>query len=265
MTLTMAWVRKANTVEELVVASDSRLRAGYAWDAAPKLLILPRRDAVIGFAGVTDFAYPMLLQAWNSVASWGRSLERSQPLPDMKGHLLRVFNGMLSEVSDLPKFSTSVTPDAIFLLAGYSWSEQRFRIWTLHFDGSIRRFTFRPASPWRGGSNRGKVLALVGDGLDEARARLVRKLRDRKKLARGSFDLEPLEVLSEMVEDTAFPTIGGSVQMVKVYKSSNAAAFAITNPRTGQRSLMGRSLLPYEIPDRHPSFTLPSDQLTRDS
>lgn len=256
MTLTMAWIRKANTVEELVVASDSRLRAGFAWDAAPKLLILPRRDAVLAFAGSTDFAYPIMLQAWNAVAGWGRSLERSQSLPDMKGHLLRVLNGMLSEVSDLPRFSTSLTPDAIFLLAGYSWSEGRFRIWTLHFDPSISRFTFRPASPWRGQANRGKVLALVGDEVDDARERLVSSLRAQQKLTDGSFDLEPLEVLRQMIQDASLPSIGGSVQLVKVYKSSNATAFSVTDTATGIRSLLGRPLLSYESMDRHPELVL---------
>ena len=52
--------------QELLVASDSRLRGGYAWDAAPKLLRLPRGDSVLAFAGQTDFAYPLMLQAWNA-------------------------------------------------------------------------------------------------------------------------------------------------------------------------------------------------------
>lgn len=258
MTLTMAWVRQANSIEELVVASDSRLRAGYAWDAAPKLLVLPRGDAVLAFAGETEFAYPLMLQASNSIAAWGRSLERSQRLADMKGHLLRVFNGMLSEVSDLPKFTKRISPNAIFLLAGYSWSENRFRIWTLHFDEEIGRFTFRPASPWRGQANRGKVLALVGDDLDLARERLVDLLRSRQKLSHGGFDLEPLEVLQSMIADPAHRTIGGSAQLVKVYKSSSSVAFAVANPVTGQRTLLGRPLLDYEVPDRHPTLVWPT-------
>ena len=95
---------------ELLIASDSRLRAGYAWDAAPKVLRLPRGDSVIAFAGQTAFAYPLMIQAWNAVDSWRPSRERLQPLAVLKGHLIRVFNGMLDEISDLPGLRSESIP-----------------------------------------------------------------------------------------------------------------------------------------------------------
>lgn len=248
----MAWIRLAASTEELVVASDSRLRAGYAWDAAPKLLRLPRGDGVLAFAGSTDFAYPMMLQAWNAVDSWSRSRDRTQPLSEMKGHLIRVFNGMLTEVSDLPLLEKALKPEAIFLLAGYSWFEQRFRIWTLHYDNSLKGFTFRPAPPWRGVTNRGKVLAIVGDECVVVRNRLVELLRLRKKLSKGTFDLEPFEVLESMISDPRYPTIGGNAQVVKVYRSLQSVPFVIRDEASGRSSLLGRQLLPYESPDRYP-------------
>jgi hypothetical protein len=237
--------------QELVVATDSRLRAGYAWDAAPKILRLSRGDSVLAFAGSTDFAYPMLLQAANAVDSWGPSQHRRQTLAVLKGHLVRVFNGMLSDISDLPRFEEDIDPQAMFLFAGFCWYEQRFRIWTLHYDRTLHSFTFRPASPWRGKSNRGKVLAVVGDEIDEAKGRLVQLLRDRKKLTVGGFDLEPLEVLESMIEESRFPSIGGSVQLVKVYRSLNTAAFVVP-AADNTPTLLGRRLLSYEAPDQHP-------------
>src|SRR6266545_680738 len=149
MTLTMAWVRAQNRVEELVVASDSRLRGGYAWDAAPKILPLPRDHAVLAFAGSTDFAYPMMLQVANAVTSYARARNRAQSLEDLRGHIVRVLNGMLKQISDLVEAS-EMLPDAVFVLAGYSWKFDRWRIWTLYFDGGIERFTFRPAGSWPG-------------------------------------------------------------------------------------------------------------------
>jgi hypothetical protein len=241
----------ADSRQELVVATDSRLRAGYAWDAAPKILRLSRGDSVLAFAGATDFAYPMLIQAANAVDSWGPSRQRRQALAELKGHLVRVFNGMLAEISDLPRFEESVDPQAMFLLAGFCWKEQRFRIWTLHYDPALHAFTFRPASPWRGHAGRGKVLAIVGDEIGDAKGRLVQLLRDRRKLTVGGFDLEPLEVLTSMIQEPKHTSIGGPVQVVKVYRSLNSAAFVVPAD-DDTPTLLGRRLLPYEIADQHP-------------
>lgn len=41
MTISIAWTRKIESVEELVVATDSRLGFGCRWDCCPKIRILP--------------------------------------------------------------------------------------------------------------------------------------------------------------------------------------------------------------------------------
>ena len=240
--------------QELLIASDSRLRAGYAWDTAPKILRLPRDDSVLAFAGQTDFAYPLMLQAWNTVDSWQPSRDRRQHLSVLKGHLIRVFNGMLEEISDLPSDEERKDPEAVLLLAGFCWYERRFRIWVLHYDKRIRRFTFRPSSPWRGNATRGKILAVVGDGVHEAKARLVSMLREQRTLTVGGFDLEPLKVLKSMILDPDYSTIGGPIQLVKVYRSLNSAAFVVPSATDDRPTLLGRPLLTYENPDRPPVF-----------
>lgn len=247
MTLTLAWLRTETGYEELVVASDSRLRGGYAWDAAPKLMVLPRSDSFIAFAGATDVAYPLMIQAVNTVSAWSGALSRRQPLDELKGHLLRVFDRMLEELSETV---ASRHTEALFIFGGYSWKAKRFQVWTLYFDPGIKRFTFRPASPWSGG-NEEKMLALVGDEVDEAKTRLERILRDREKLAGGGFDMEPLEVLVDMIRDRGLPTIGGVPQVLKVYQSMNTVPFVV--PWVGPsgspiRTLFGRPLLDYEKP-----------------
>lgn len=286
MTLTMAWVRtlpagsdadamswsedeispsdrgavrhqsqsKQHLRQELLIASDSRLRAGYAWDAAPKILRLPRGDAALAFAGQTAFAYPLMLQAWNAVDSWRRSRDRWQHLNVLKGHLIRVFNGMLHEISDLPSAEERMDPEAVLLLAGFCWDEQKFKIWTLHYDKELHGFTFRPARPWRGNASRGKVLAVVGDEVREAKERLISMLREQRTLTVGGFDLEPLKILESMTLDPNFSTIGGPIQLVKVYRSLKSAAFIVPNAADGRPTLLGRPLLTYEKPDRQPTF-----------
>ena len=199
-----------------------------------------------------SYAYPMMLQMVNSVASWGKAANRGQSLEELKGHLLRVMNRMLEEISDLRGLER-VPPDAFFLFAGFSWRAQAFRLWTLHFDPSIKAFTFRPTRRWKAG-NSSKVLAVVGDHVNDAKKRLTELLRRLGKLESGGFDMEPLLVLADMVDSPEYDTIGGHLQLVKVYRHLQVVPFVVE--RNGVRSLLGRPLLDYEVSDRFPVFAL---------
>src|SRR2546423_14177496 len=68
MTLCVAWIRegKNDEGEELVFATDSRLRGGETWDSGIKLFNLGRPDCLLCFAGDTQRAYPLILQGSNS-------------------------------------------------------------------------------------------------------------------------------------------------------------------------------------------------------
>lgn len=67
MTLVVAWIRKIGSIEELCIASDSRVTSGRAWDCCPKIKELDRGDCVLAFAGDTSYAYPMMEQASNTI------------------------------------------------------------------------------------------------------------------------------------------------------------------------------------------------------
>lgn len=246
MTITVAWVRKVETIQELVVASDSRLSFGGRWDCCPKIIALPRNDAVLCFAGDTMYAYPVMLQAAAAVSQHARLRSRGMDLHHLKGHLLRILNGMVSLVHDLPK-GIDTSPETTFLLGGWSSKKGEFKVWLLHFDPKIKRFTFRPTSPWKG-SNAKKVFAFTGDYEEDYKARLVSLLRSKGKLEGGGFDMEPLEVLRDMLRDGTYDKIGGAPQVMKVYTYSNCMPYAVFWPSNdpNQISLLGRPLLPYE-------------------
>src|SRR5450759_3690103 len=76
MTLGMAWVRTMGRTNELVVASDSRLSGGQFWDSNPKIVLLPRSDCVMSFAGSTNDAYPLMLQTYNAISMYPRGTNR---------------------------------------------------------------------------------------------------------------------------------------------------------------------------------------------
>ena len=248
MTLSLAWLRQVETVEELVIASDSRLRFGCAWDCCPKVFPLPRGDSVICFAGGTMYAYPLICQIRAAVEHHRRSLSRAQDLTDFKGHLLRVANDMCTQIHDPPTgLEKPDDPDAIFLLGGYSWKLRRFALWTLHFDAHIKKFTFRPARKWRGIKGK-RLFAIAGNSVEEAKKRLVRLLKERGKISSGGLDMEPFEVLRDMIRDSVDATIGGPPQVVKVYRYMSTSTYGVWWPKRGDGTvtLLGRSLLHYE-------------------
>jgi hypothetical protein len=252
MTLGLAWLRHSGNVRELLVASDSRLSGGQFWDANPKILLLPRTDAVISFAGATHDAYPLMLQAYNAIQMFPPARDRTLDLTDLRGHLTRVFNHSLKFISNLPKGQEKVVPEAIFLLAGYSWKSQRFKIWTLYFEPNLGEYTFRPAKPWkieRGRSQ--KVIAFVGDeaAVADARNRLVARLREKQTLDKEvGLDMEPFEVLRDVIRSHEFSSVGGAPQLVKIYEHMNVVPFGVLWPNASSKivTYLGRPLMEYE-------------------
>ena len=252
MTLSISWIRQAGGITELIVASDSRLSGGQSWDANPKILLLPRTDTVLSFAGYTGDAYPLMIQAYNSIRMHDPATTRAMDLMDLKGHLVRVFNHSRKFISDLPRDQMLPDkPDVEFLLCGYSWKRKSFSVWKLHFDEHKDFFTFRLSTIWKGQDpESAKIVAYAGDKevVEAAKERLVSVLYTRGKISKGSFDMEPFEVLRDLLREGNFPSIGGPVQMAKIYEHSNAAPVGVYWPDklSGQISVLGRPLMDYE-------------------
>ena len=260
MTISVAWVRTVGDSEELLFASDSRLSFGGRWDCCPKILSLPRNDAAISFAGDTHYAYPVMLQAIAAVMQHPKSLSRGLDIQDLKGHLLRVLNDMLTLVHDLPKVEgLDHSPRTDFLLGGWSWKSNHFRIWHLHFDAHLKRFTYRRTARWTG-IGQSKVFAFVGDYKEEFKLRLVDLLRKKRRLDKGGFDMEPLEVLRDMLRVKTFDQIGGAPQVMKVYKYASCKPYATFWPTksSGKVALLGRPLMNYEMSEY---FVIDTDTL----
>lgn len=247
MTLSIVWLRTVGRTEELVFASDSRLRSGQAWDCCPKIMSLPRDDCLISFAGSTDQAYPFMLQMMRAVEFYPASLRRQTDIAVAKGHTLRVFNQMWNLVHDLPVGSDKPDdPEAAFLFGGYSWRRREFLIWQLHFDAEIASYTFRPIHIWPGQQGR-KMIAYAGDEVAEAKTRVLELLQERGKAGSGGFDMEPFEVLRDMIRSKEYPTIGGAPQVAKVYRYMHTQHFAVRWPdSSGVPHILGRPALDYE-------------------
>lgn len=252
MTLSVAWIRRVGDVEELVFASDSRLRGGEAWDCCPKIIPMPRSDCLVAFSGSTWRAYPLALQLANAIELFPGSRRRRKDISDLRTHSLQVFEQMMSLLHDLPAGQTSPeTPDTEFLIGGFSWKRGEYRIWRLHFDAHLGRYTFAPIREWPGQAEGArKVVAFSGDVAQEAAERLRALLQKRGKLGMGGLDMEPFEVLRDMIRSEDFPSVGGAPQLAKVYRYLQVQPFGVMWPdSSGTPHAYGRPALSYEIFD----------------
>ncbi|WP_417478326.1 hypothetical protein [Maricaulis sp.] len=207
-----------------------------------------------------------MLQAVNAINMHNPASNRVMDISDLKGHLVRVFTDTQSFIKNLPFGQVEADPpEAVFLLSGYSWKQGKFRIWELHFDSNIQKFTFRPVSAWRGqAAEARKVVKFVGDEtvVAEAKERLTALLKSRGKIDSGSLDMEPFEVLRDLIREAKHPTVGGPLQFVKIYRHSNVVPFGVYWPdrTSGKTCVLGRPLLDYE---KNPWSTIDPDTLEK--
>jgi hypothetical protein len=257
MTLALAWVRKIRNCEELIVASDSRLSGARDIDCCQKILALPRTDSFICFAGDSQFAYPLMQQAFMAILSYERGRDRSLDLHDLRGHIIKVFNKLMESVFSSIKLLK--TPDTTFLFGGYSWINKKFEVWIIRYSESTGRFGAALAPRWTSGK---ALIAIAGDWKHEARKRLIAKLRSKDITPQTQkdfhFDWEPFEILKELLLETNKQetkrnrfSIGGAPQIMKVYQHMNCRSLGVYWPSrdSNQIYIAGRKLLDYEKPD----------------
>lgn len=244
MTLCAAWIRgDGRSKRQLMLATDSRLTGGRIWDAAPKIVMLGRTDCAVAFAGATDDAYPLMLQAQNTIAANVTLRDRRVDLYDLKGHLLRVLNQCSVALQPM---TGQARHDVRFVFGGWSWARLRFTIW--QFIYTRQGFQASVIRPWRFGEHQ---YVFMGDNTDEARGRLFALMSERSAFENAAFDMEPLAVLRDMIASGQYPSIGGWPQTVRIYQHMNAQPFVTQWPSIdpAKETIFGRQLLGYEQTD----------------
>lgn len=241
MTITIGWIRKIKNHEELIFASDSRLRSFGSWDANPKIFQLDRTDCAIAFAGDTQYSYPLINQIQTFIKSYPKSQSRFQDICYFKGHLLNMMNFMLDHKSD------KEIPEVIFLFGGYSWERKKFYLWHIFFDKNAEKFTCGEVKTWKGIKNK-RIVSFIGNYHIEFRDRLIELMKSREKFISGDFDMEPFEVLRDMIREDKFDHIGGAPQLLKVYEHMNRTPIAVKWQilNSDVNTLLGRPLQGYE-------------------
>jgi hypothetical protein len=201
---------------------------------------------VIAFAGDTMWAYPIIAQTANHIAAYRPSVRRENDLLEAKGHALRVINAMIRR-GDALEGPEAPDDQATFLFGGYSATEAAFRLWLFRYQPAHGSYTAERIRQRHFGQ-----FCFIGDVAETASERLRDLLRVRGR-ADHRLDLEPLEVIRELLREGVYDTIGGPVQLVKIYRHMNSEPFVVIwrdePDGVATRTLLGRTLLDYEALD----------------
>lgn len=248
MTLCAAWLRqgKHDEGQELVFATDSRLRGGEAWDSGIKLFDLGRSDCLLCFAGATQRAYPLVLHASNAIRS---HIEWSNPrfdLLDVLDLLCQMFTQLCDSITELPQGITKedAMAEAVFLFGGWSWRTTKLRAWRIFYSPLLHAFTHEEAFAT-------SHFIFIGDKIDVAESLLADTIYESKRALASSFDMEPFRVVAQMARETQeYNMIGGALQVGKVYRSGHNEFLGVMWPSTtnGKPCLHGRELNPFDAP-----------------
>jgi hypothetical protein len=241
----MAWIRKNDQEEELVMATDSRLTGGESWDSGVKLFELPRLDCLLCFAGATSRAYPLILNSISSIKFDSNLASPHTDIHDVLEYLVELFSTLVGDIKETVENIDSLRGEAQFLFGGWSWRKQQFCIWRLYYEPVLKGFAHESVN-----TGDARIFTFMGDHVEEAKTGLEAQLRDAGKILSGTLDMEPMQVLAQMSRDAdSYRPIGGAIQIAKVYQSGSNEFFGVMWPSAkGAPTFLGRQLSEHDMP-----------------
>lgn len=270
MTIGAAWISGSSESQQLWFATDSRLSGdGNIWDDCPKIMPLPRRDAIAAFSGDTAQAYPLMLQCSNAINGFSSASDGTLEFFRVVAHLQRVMNSMMDHVYPDPRLSGAATAERPFssygdtvVLGGYSRQHGGLVIRALHYQPGENQWRFEHIRS-RIGAGRQRIIKIFGDSRARNRFNylLVKYLKDNGTHGQDvPFKLEPLEVMAAFLRlpecrtDHRWPmnrrpsTIGGAPQVIQLYPGAQATPLAVNWEANGVPGVfvMGRRIFSYE-------------------
>lgn len=246
MTLCTAWIRKTGDNDELIFATDSCLSAGERWPTGIKLFDLPRKDALICFAGRTDRAYPLILNLISALQYNKEFQDKAKDVSDLALFVSDLFTQLVYLIDDYSSQDVhELRAEANFLFGGWSWKLQQFVLFKIFYEPQEQKFVFVDCLA----EKKSRQVVFIGDQLEDAKALYYREFEGEK--SENVLDMEPLKVLTIMSRDRAeFTSIMGALQIAKVYKSGHNEMFGVMWPSIkGKPHFLGKEYKLFEKPE----------------
>lgn len=212
MTLCIGWIRSYNRGFEICLATDSLFTGGQTFCAAPKLFPLKRGDCALACAGETQYSFPVMEHIVRSIELNPKGYDRACDITDLKHYIVDVTNKCLFEERDRQDGSNG--PGFRFIIAGYSWKYQKPMFWIVSYQKHDKKMVADGVN-----TIKGKPVAVIGDCVSSVRHKIFERLENDGVPKNGDFDMQPLEVLLDYINDKTDETrtIGGYLQMLKIY------------------------------------------------
>jgi hypothetical protein len=235
MTLCVSWIRKVNNSEELIFATDSCLSGGERWHSGVKLFELPRKDCLISFAGETNRTYPLILNLISSIKFDEHLSNSHTDLTEVLDYLTNLFTNLCNSITDYgTQEFKDVLGDFSFLFGGWSWKQNRFKLWKLKYKFETEAFIHDEIS------EEGMFFGFIGDELEKAEEKLTEEIKNNGKILSRNFDMEPFKVLLSMIRDVELTTIDGAIQIAKIHPPGTTEFFGVYH--RGKRTFLGKDV-----------------------
>lgn len=238
MTLAVSWIRKIGDKEELFFASDSGPRSYNSWEVYPKIFSIENTNCVIAFAGDDRFSHPFITQIQLYAETYHRSYHESLEVHQLKDYLIDTLN-----------YTPVHRIDPIrFLFGGYCHQKGKFFLWNICYNKYKKQFSTAEVH-WKDPS---QSLSIIGDYHFDYLKRLVEVMKAKNKFYQQDleFDMEPFEVLRDMIKEREFEDIGGPPQLLRIHDRVCKTPVSVKwkTVKGEIPFLLGRPLLEYERP-----------------
>ncbi len=243
MTLCVGWIRKMKDTEEICLASDSMFSGGGSrLPVAPKLFPILRGDCAIACAGNTGYTMPLIEHINHAVEINGPIRDRAYDFLHFVHLVVDVVNSCLYQEKEIQE-NDRVGPDFSMILAGYSCKKRELLLYTIVFDNGLKKMVAKPAA-----SIMGVPVAVIGDYdlISKVRYKIYKAFEDAGLKKGDTFGYEPLDVLTEYINDGTIDSVGGHLQMIKVHTYMNVQPIGFYYPETKRIYYYGRPLMTYE-------------------
>ncbi len=245
MTLCTAWIRKAGDNDELVFATDSCLSSGERWRGR-KLFDLPRKDALICFAGRTDRAYPLILNLITSLRYNKDFQDKAKDIVDLALFVSDLFTELVNQIYFTNQPLDQLKAEAEFLFGGWSWKNQQFVLFKIYYDTGEQKFVYDDCLA----EKKTRHVVFIGDDdvIPVAKELCTKEFQGNN--SDNVLDMEPLKVVTVISRDPEFTTVAGALQIAKIYKSGHNEFFGVMwESIKGKPHFLGKSYQQFEKPE----------------
>lgn len=243
MTLCVGWIRRFSKTDEICLAADSMFTGGGSrLPVAPKLFPLQRGDCAIACAGNTGYTMPLVEHINHAIEINGPIKDRAYDFYHFVHLVEDVVNSCMARERE-EQVNEQAGPDFSMILAGYSWVDKKSLLYTISFDKRTEKMKAEPAT-----TIMGVPVAVIGDYdlIPKVRWKIHKRFEESGINRGDTFGYEPLDVLNEYIIDATIDSVGGHLQMLKVYPFMRVLPIGFFYPNDKRIYYYGRPLLKYE-------------------